>query len=112
MAVGAARRPVLVPVAAHRARAGRADPVALLAQAERHRHLEHVLAAVLGLHAARVTVDVAVRAARRLGHAPARLPAVSGRLAVFLRRPHHALSAAAGAKQTGTSVTANGCFEY
>lgn len=93
VAVGAARHPLLLLVASHRTRVGRTHPVAFLAKAERHGHLEHVLAAVLGLHPARVAVYVSVRATSGLRDPPARLTAMPGRLTVFLRRSHHSLSA-------------------
>lgn len=58
-----------------------------------HRHLEHVLPAVLRSHFAGVGVEDAVAAAGRLGAAPARLATVSRGLTVLFVRTHHALPA-------------------
>lgn len=66
---------------------------ALAGHAERHRHLEHVLAAVLRSHFTGVRVEDPVAAAGWLGTAPTRFTTMSGGLTVFFVRTHDALSA-------------------
>jgi len=65
----------------------------LLRDAIRYGHLEDVTSAVFDSHLAAAGVDASVRATHGFGGLPANLLTVAGRLAVLLRRPHHAFPA-------------------